>query len=688
MFSITYKQKNSAFHKLFPTIDKSEKLLIDYSCALQKEILIQGKLYISQNFVCFHANIFGWETALQIPVSKIKNIRKSTTVKFIPNAIILELREDDDLLLNNVKKLANNSGSQNQNLNPVTDRDSNFTNPAGTAQNSSNPSNSNLLDVNSGPVVNTDLPSPNVHDENTIKFTSFLDRNAPFNVIYNLLKVYNSTVLNQTHSLALPQIQPESLEENSVLWSLVLKRYHSASDLTELLEKQGWKKPERSQSLTKLNKKDSTMQNSSDVETQDQTSSDNLYTAKNQSVDNLHAMPDANAQPGKIRHKSSISMICPTVAGTNSNHTFMSVNSQAMKRDAADTLSDTDSDSESFTSETETDLEDQAPQALKSMKANLIAASNQSLPRTPSGNPATAIELNQAKSPIDVSPLSPKDNDFEFLPKLKIEEVIDQKKTLKNNKITSKIDNFQNLIQTVPIFNHKQFSNIEIEKIFKYDLATVYKNIYDETSEFQLAYMNKVSKNFISSSGFTAVENEDDNKLESELVLDNLGQFQNIKLKKTSKVNDRKFTQQISTPLLNKLVNNNENMRVSTTKLKFNYFPEKHQLAGLSNELETKILSSGLQLEQEIMEVCQTSNTPNVPYGASFNVVIRTCLIPHKINFVIQPKLDGDFEVASTVIETRLTVSFKIDFMHRCCESHKNSKKPRTGGFLVFRAGS
>ena len=37
-------------------------LRADYGCALQREILIQGRLYISENHVCFHANLFGWIT--------------------------------------------------------------------------------------------------------------------------------------------------------------------------------------------------------------------------------------------------------------------------------------------------------------------------------------------------------------------------------------------------------------------------------------------------------------------------------------------------------------------------------------------------------------------------------------------------------------------------------------------------
>ena len=34
----------------------------DYSCALQKDILVHGRLYASQHYLCFYANIFRWET--------------------------------------------------------------------------------------------------------------------------------------------------------------------------------------------------------------------------------------------------------------------------------------------------------------------------------------------------------------------------------------------------------------------------------------------------------------------------------------------------------------------------------------------------------------------------------------------------------------------------------------------------
>ena len=94
MFSVSYKAKNSNFHKYFRNIPQSERLLEDYACALVKDILIQGRIYISQNWICFHANILSWETTLQIPVSKVREVKKASTIRVIPNAILLELADD------------------------------------------------------------------------------------------------------------------------------------------------------------------------------------------------------------------------------------------------------------------------------------------------------------------------------------------------------------------------------------------------------------------------------------------------------------------------------------------------------------------------------------------------------------------------------------------------------------------
>lgn len=109
MLCPTYKQRNEDFRKLFSKLPEAERLIVgespcpqpqflswtgasglppcwfvgcgtrardsriclslpppfsDYSCALQREILLQGRLYLSENWICFYSNIFRWETTV------------------------------------------------------------------------------------------------------------------------------------------------------------------------------------------------------------------------------------------------------------------------------------------------------------------------------------------------------------------------------------------------------------------------------------------------------------------------------------------------------------------------------------------------------------------------------------------------------------------------------------------------
>lgn len=66
----------------------------DYSCALQRDILVQGRLYVSQNYVCFHANIFSWETHVSIKWKDVTAITKEKTALVIPNAISISSGKD------------------------------------------------------------------------------------------------------------------------------------------------------------------------------------------------------------------------------------------------------------------------------------------------------------------------------------------------------------------------------------------------------------------------------------------------------------------------------------------------------------------------------------------------------------------------------------------------------------------
>ncbi|KAF8633533.1 hypothetical protein AX15_001338 [Amanita polypyramis BW_CC] len=86
-FAVASNKRNADFHELFPSIPEGDYLIEDYGCALQREILIQGRLYISENHICFHANIFGWITDLSIPIYDITSLEKKMTAFVIPNGI-------------------------------------------------------------------------------------------------------------------------------------------------------------------------------------------------------------------------------------------------------------------------------------------------------------------------------------------------------------------------------------------------------------------------------------------------------------------------------------------------------------------------------------------------------------------------------------------------------------------------
>jgi hypothetical protein len=92
-FAVASHKRNADFHEMFPTVPEGDYLIEDYGCALQREILIQGRLYISENHICFHANIFGWITDLSIPIYEITTLDRKMTAFVIPNAIQLTTRQ-------------------------------------------------------------------------------------------------------------------------------------------------------------------------------------------------------------------------------------------------------------------------------------------------------------------------------------------------------------------------------------------------------------------------------------------------------------------------------------------------------------------------------------------------------------------------------------------------------------------
>ena len=86
--------RNKDFHALFDDIPEDEWLIDDFSCALSKDFLYQGRLYITTAHLCFNSNILGWKSRDVIPFKKVTFLDKTSTAGLFPNAISIEVKEE------------------------------------------------------------------------------------------------------------------------------------------------------------------------------------------------------------------------------------------------------------------------------------------------------------------------------------------------------------------------------------------------------------------------------------------------------------------------------------------------------------------------------------------------------------------------------------------------------------------
>ncbi|KAM6976453.1 protein Aster-C [Aplochiton taeniatus] len=82
----SYKQRLEEFKKLFKELPEAELLIVDYPCALQRDILLQGRLYLSENWLCFYSNVFRG-TKILLTLRDICAMSREKTARLIPNAI-------------------------------------------------------------------------------------------------------------------------------------------------------------------------------------------------------------------------------------------------------------------------------------------------------------------------------------------------------------------------------------------------------------------------------------------------------------------------------------------------------------------------------------------------------------------------------------------------------------------------
>uniref|UniRef100_A0A803LIE6 VASt domain-containing protein n=2 Tax=Chenopodium quinoa TaxID=63459 RepID=A0A803LIE6_CHEQI len=78
--------KSEEYRQLF-RLPSEEVLLQDFNCALQENILLQGHMYLFENYICFYSNIFGFETKKIISLQEVTSVRRAKTAGIFPNAI-------------------------------------------------------------------------------------------------------------------------------------------------------------------------------------------------------------------------------------------------------------------------------------------------------------------------------------------------------------------------------------------------------------------------------------------------------------------------------------------------------------------------------------------------------------------------------------------------------------------------
>lgn len=81
------KSRTLRFHKLFPKTPVEEYPIESFSCAFKGDILLQGQMYVSHNWVCFYSKIRARGRLIEIPFQNIISITREKLALFIPNAI-------------------------------------------------------------------------------------------------------------------------------------------------------------------------------------------------------------------------------------------------------------------------------------------------------------------------------------------------------------------------------------------------------------------------------------------------------------------------------------------------------------------------------------------------------------------------------------------------------------------------
>ncbi|GMM53913.1 Lam5 protein [Maudiozyma humilis] len=97
-------ERDTDFHNLFSSIPVHDRLIDDFSCALSRDFLYQGRIYITETYLGFNSNILGWTSKVIIQFKDITYMEKASSAGLFQNAISIETREEKTLFINFISR--------------------------------------------------------------------------------------------------------------------------------------------------------------------------------------------------------------------------------------------------------------------------------------------------------------------------------------------------------------------------------------------------------------------------------------------------------------------------------------------------------------------------------------------------------------------------------------------------------
>ncbi|CAI5799110.1 Hypothetical predicted protein [Podarcis lilfordi] len=91
------------FRRVFKDFPEEEDLLQTFSCAWQREVPYHGRLYISENHVCFYCSMVHREVKVVIPVPSISILKKANTALLVPNAVCIRTSDGEKFLFGSLR---------------------------------------------------------------------------------------------------------------------------------------------------------------------------------------------------------------------------------------------------------------------------------------------------------------------------------------------------------------------------------------------------------------------------------------------------------------------------------------------------------------------------------------------------------------------------------------------------------